>query len=140
MARLTDTELVGYDCISLDYNERENNFSFDWRFKIRKDFDKVVFDTIQHPFREVYVSFCANFSGTTKILDVDKLGSSIDFDGNHVVMKGICTSRDVIQNDDVSFKSHYEYFYDEINVHLLNHSRMYNTTPYVFIYLGKRQG
>lgn len=139
MAKLTDTELVEYDCIFLDYNERENNFSFEWRFKIRRDFDKVVLDTIQLPFRKVHVSFCANFSGKTKILDVDKFGSSIDFDGNSVVMKGICTLRNILQNDDVSFKSHYEYFYDDIDVHVLNHSGMYNTIPYVFIYLIKRQ-
>lgn len=135
MSRISDTELIGYDCISLDYNEKEKNFSFEWKFNISREFDKVVLDTIKLPYNCVAISLCVKFSGVTTILDVAP-DCIVDFNGCNVSVNGICEIRGAQYNNGILYESHYEYYYDDIKVNILNHSNI-NTIPYVFVYLGE---
>lgn len=137
MSRLTSSELIVYDCIFLDYDGEGDGFSFEWKFKIRRDFDVIVFDLLQLPYKQVAVSFCVNFSGMTKILHVDMSDCRIGFDGNIVVVKGTCNSMDSVHNGDVSYESHYVYYDDDIYTRILNYKRD-DAIPWVFVYVGGR--
>lgn len=135
MSRISNTELVGYDCFSLDYNKKDNNFSFEWKFNISRDFDKVVLDAIKLPYKCVAISLCVKFFGVTTILDVAP-DYIVDFNGCNVSVNGICEIRGSQYNNGILYESHYEYYYDDIKVNILNHSNI-NTIPYVFVYLGE---
>ena len=136
MSRISDTELVGYNCFSLDYNEKEKNFSFEWKFNISREFDRVVLDAIRLPDKCVRIIICMKFSKKTKILEIVTPNRTVDLNGCVVVMNGTCEMKGLEYNDGLLCENHYEYYNNDIKVNVLNNNRI-NGIPYVFIYLGE---